>query len=65
MLPPKILGDRQQMVEEIDMNAKDYWSIFLETGAPEAYLSYTKALKMEGNHVFDGSGHRTQSYGLQ
>ena len=47
------------------MNAAEYWKLFLETGAPEAYVSYTKALKMEANHVSDGSGDRPQSYGLQ
>ena len=38
------------------MNASDYWKIFMETGAPEAYLSYARALKMEEDHVFDHSG---------
>ena len=47
------------------MNAQDYWSIFLETGAPEAYLLYTRALKMEEKHVFDDSGDCPQSNGLQ
>ena len=47
------------------MNAFDYWQLFLETGAPEAYLMYTKAMKMEGKHVSDDSGSRPQSYRLQ
>ena len=47
------------------MKAADYWSIFLETGAPEAYLSYTKALKMEENHVFDNTGSGAAGNGLQ
>ena len=47
------------------MNAQDYWSVFLETGAPEAYLSYTKALKMEEKHVFDNAGIGSASHGLQ
>lgn len=47
------------------MNAMDYWQLFLETGAPEAYLMYSKQLKSEGSHVFDDSGHRPESYGLQ
>ena len=47
------------------MNATDYWQLFLETGAPEMYLAYSKALKMEANHVFDDPGDRPQSYGLQ
>lgn len=47
------------------MNAVDYWQLFLETGAPEAYLMYAKAMKTEGKHVSDDSGHRPESYGLQ
>lgn len=47
------------------MNAQDYWSIFMETGAPEAYLSYTKAQKMEEEHVFDDTGTGSAGYGLQ
>ena len=46
------------------MNAGDYWQLFLETGAPEAYLMYSKALKMEGNHVPDNTGYRTPGHGL-
>lgn len=44
------------------MNANDYWHLFLETGAPEAYLLYTKATKVEESHVLDDSGNRPQSY---
>ena len=47
------------------MNAMDYWQLFLETGAPEAYLMYSKQLKMEGKHVLDDPGYRPQSHGLQ
>jgi len=47
------------------MNARDYWNLFMETGAPEAYLMYSKQLKMEETNVFDDSGYRTQGYGLQ
>ena len=47
------------------MNAKDYWQIFMETGAPEAYLLYTNALKMEANHVSDRSGPGAAGDGLQ
>lgn len=46
------------------MNAVDYWKLFLETGAPEYYLLYHNALKMEGNNVLDDPGHRTQGYRL-
>ena len=47
------------------MNATDYWQLFLETGAPEAYLMYSKLLKSEEPHVSDHPGHRPQSNGLQ
>lgn len=47
------------------MKATDYWLIFLETGAPEAYLSYTWALKMEANHVPEDPGPGTAGHGLQ
>ena len=46
------------------MNAKDYWQLFLDTGAPEMYLQY-KASMMEDSNVSDDPGHRPQSYGLQ
>jgi len=35
------------------MLAKDYWQIFLDTGAPEFYLLYNNARKMEKPNVFD------------
>ena len=47
------------------MNAQDFWNVFLETGAPEAYLSYTRALKMEQAYVFDDKRTGTESHGLQ
>ena len=47
------------------MQAADYWKVFLETGAPEVYLLYTRQLKMEEGHVSDDSGHCPESHGLQ
>lgn len=47
------------------MNASDYWQLFLETGAPEAYLLYTQAATMEKTNVFDDSGNRTPGHSLQ
>jgi len=38
------------------MNANNYWQMFLETGAPEFYLLYNNARKMENDYVLDGSG---------
>ena len=46
------------------MNAMDYWQLFLETGAPEAYLMYSKQLKSEGTNVYDHSGRGPESHGL-
>ena len=46
------------------MNAMDYWQLFLETGAPEAYLMYSKQLKSEGANVYDHAGRCPESYGL-
>ena len=42
----------------------ELWQLFLETGAPEAYLLYKKC-QAEENHVSDHPGHRSQSHGLQ
>ena len=47
------------------MNAQDYWQLFLETGAPEAYLIYSKTLKTEAIHVPDDSGAGSAGYRLQ
>ena len=38
------------------MIAEDYWKIFLETGAPEIYLMYNNAKKMENSHVLEDKG---------
>lgn len=46
------------------MNAKDYWLLFMDTGAPELYLRY-KAMMMEERNVSDDPCDRPQSYGLQ
>ena len=47
------------------MNAMDYWHFFLETGAPEYYLLYSKAMKLEGTHVLDNPGTGAAGHGLQ
>ena len=47
------------------MNAQDYWQVFLETGAPEMYILYNKAQKMEKTHVSDRSGIGSQSHSIQ
>lgn len=47
------------------MNAKDYWQLFLETGAPEAYLLYSNQLRSEAPYVFDDPRHCPESHRLQ
>ena len=47
------------------MNAKDYWRMFLETGVPEYYLLYSKAMKMEASDVSDDPGAGAAGHGLQ
>ena len=47
------------------MKSMDYWQLFLETGAPEAYLMYSKQLKAEANYVYDDSGCRPENNRLQ
>lgn len=47
------------------MNAVEYWNLFMETGAPEAYLSYLQARKMEETHVSDHPRPGAPGHGLQ
>ena len=47
------------------MNAEDYWRLFLDTGAPELYILYQNAQKMEKIHVLENTGAGTQSHSLQ
>lgn len=47
------------------MNALAYWNMFLETGAPEMYLMYKQAQKMEDTDVFDRSWAGASGNGLQ
>lgn len=47
------------------MKAIDYWHVFLETGAPEAYLLYHAALKREDKHVSDNPWDCSQDQRLQ
>ena len=47
------------------MEARDYWQLFLETGAPEAYLLYSRQVKSEAQYVLDHSGHRSEGDGVQ
>ncbi len=36
------------------MQAKDYWNLFMDTGAPELFLCYTTARKLEERNVSKG-----------
>lgn len=47
------------------MDANQIWHLFLETGAPELYLFYQRALRMEKPHVFDHTGTGAESSRLQ
>lgn len=47
------------------MNAQDYWNVFLETGAPEMYLLYNQARRMEEQNVCNDPGTGSAGLGLQ
>lgn len=44
------------------MDAKELWQLFLETGAPEAYIMYANAIKSEEINVseYHGAGIKGQ-----
>jgi len=47
------------------MRAHDYWTIFLETGAPELYLMFNQARRMEETDVSEDQGTGTACNRLQ
>ena len=47
----------------MDKNA--FWQMFLETGAPEMYLLYNQAKRMENDHVPDDAGTGAAGNSLQ
>ena len=47
------------------MDSGNYWQIFLDTGAPEMYLLYNQARKMEETNVSDSQGTCFKSHTLQ
>lgn len=47
------------------MNAQDYWKLFLETGAPEVYLLFNNARRMELSDVLDDQGLGATGHSLQ
>ena len=49
----------------MEMNSKQLWLAFLDTGAPEMYLLYNQAKKKENSHVSDDQGIDSAGYTLQ
>ncbi len=47
------------------MNARQCWLLFLDTGAPEAYLMYQEAKRLENVHVSDDQRTGPSGNGLQ
>lgn len=47
------------------MNAPIFWQMFLETGAPEMYLLYNNARKMEKSDVLEDTGPGDAGHSLQ
>lgn len=47
------------------MRSGELWNVFLETGAPEIYLLYNEARRMEEANVLDDPGIGLASFGLQ
>jgi hypothetical protein len=47
------------------MDSQEYWQLFMETGAPEIYMMYTKALKSEGTYVPEHHGPGAEGQRLQ
>lgn len=47
------------------MDAAFYWQVFLETGAPEMYLLYTNAKKVEDSYAPENTGFGTPGSTLQ
>ena len=46
------------------MQAQNFWELFMETGAPEMYLLYHHAKKMEETYVPDPQGAGAPGYEL-
>ena len=47
------------------MDSRSYWQLFMDTGAPEMYLMYQKARRMEDAHVLDNQRAGTPGVSLQ
>lgn len=47
------------------MQSQNYWQLFLETGAPEMYLLYHHAKRLEEGYVSDSSRIGASGFELQ
>ena len=47
------------------MKAEDYLNLFMETGAPEMYLMYSSARRMENGNVLDDQGAGASNNSIQ
>lgn len=47
------------------MDSQTIWQMFLDTGAPEMYLLYNKARKMEASNVLDNTRTCVKSHSIQ
>ena len=47
------------------MDAQQFWQLFMDTGAPEMYMLYQKARRMEEPDVFEGTGSCASDHTLQ
>lgn len=47
------------------MKSGDYWSLFMETGAPECYLAFQAAKRLEDENVSESTGSCAPSNGIQ
>ena len=47
------------------MNTTDYWQLFMQTGAPDFYVKYHQAKRMEKEYASDNSRPGAAGHGLQ
>ena len=47
------------------MDSKQYWKLFIQTGAPELYILFNQARRMEATDVFEDQGVGATRNGLQ
>ncbi len=47
------------------MNSHFFWNVFIQTGAPEAYLLYQRAKRMEDVYVPDNQSLSAEGEGIR